>query len=112
MVKQETEIKEKDVSNVNRRAGGGGGGGHGGHGAAAHSGSHGSSYGHGVGGGDHSNALPKYGVIAGAGAGGAYNDQRKPHNSGKHSGVSCCCIHAHYQLLLATILFLTLKNFL
>ncbi|KAF1002994.1 uncharacterized protein LOC141699663 [Apium graveolens] len=105
MVKQGTELKEKIVSNVNRRAGGGGGGGHGGHAAAAR-GSHGSSYGHGVGGGD-SNVLPKYGgIVAGAGAGGAY-DQRNHHNNGKHSGVSSCCIHSFYQLL--TLLLLTWK---
>lgn len=103
MLKQETEIKEKVVSNVNRRAGSGGGGGHGGHAGAAHGGSHGRSYGHGVGGGD-SNVLPKYGgVVAGAGAGGAY-DQRNHH--GKHSGVSSCCVHTYFQFL-ATIVLLS-----
>lgn len=111
MEKKDTELKEKVVSNVNRRAGGGGGGGHGAHAAAAHGGSRGSSYGHGVGRGD-GNVLPKYGgVVAGAGAGGAY-DQRNHHNYGKHSGVSGCCIHSYYQLLLATLLLLTWKNWL
>ncbi|KAK1382988.1 hypothetical protein POM88_020723 [Heracleum sosnowskyi] len=104
MVKQETELKEKVVSNVNKRAGGGGGGGHGGHAGAAHGGSHGSSYGHGVGGGD-SSVLPRYGgVVAGAGAGGAYNDQRNHHNNGKHSGVSSCCVHSYFQLLATALL--------
>ncbi|WOG87724.1 hypothetical protein DCAR_0206955 [Daucus carota subsp. sativus] len=107
MLKQELEIEEKAVSSVNRRAGGGGGG-HGGHGGAAHGSSHGGSHGHGVGGGD-SSGLPKYGgVVAGAGAGGAY--ERNNHNSGKHSGASSCCVHPvhlHYLLSLATILRLT-----